>query len=185
MKPILLSFLATVALIVAGCSSTPTRVEGGPIRARTFNFVASGAKAVPSYADRREAIHTTIQEAITHNLSARGLARVPSGGDLTVAYLLIVGNNASTASLDDYFGYGRDSSALQEKATAAYSASKNPNFFQAGTLVVDLIDSRSFKLLSRGYTTRPVMANLTPEARADRIQEAVDEILSRLRVVKP
>ena len=64
-------------------------------------------------------------------------------------------------SINDYFGYAADADALQNKAQAAYTGSKNPNYFEAGTLVIDVIDSKTFKLLKRGYATRPILQNLT------------------------
>jgi hypothetical protein len=169
-------------LTLAGCSSTPAKVDSGTVHARTFNFVSRSGKPAPAYADNRQAIHSMIQGAIAKNLAGRGVSQVPSGGDVTVAYLIIAGNNASTTSINDYFGYGEDASALLDKAHTASTGSKNPNYFEAGTLVIDIIDSKSFKLLKRGYATRPVLRNLPDDARAARIQEVVDEILRDLRI---
>lgn len=182
MKLTSLLLLAAGALALAGCSSTSTKVDHGPISARTFSFVDPGAKPAPAYADNRQAVHTAIQEAVAKNLAARGVTKVAKGGDVTVGYLVIVGNNASTASISDYFGYGEDAAGLQDKAQSAYTKSKNPNYFEAGTLVIDVIDGKSFKLLKRGYATRPVLRNLSADARAERIQGAVDEILRDLQV---
>jgi len=176
-----LLLLTASALALAGCSSTPTTVDRGSIRARTFSFVSPGAKPSPAYADNRQAVHTVIQEAITKNLAARGVTRTATGGDVTVGYLVVVGNNASSKSISDYFGYGSDAAELHEKAQDAYSGSKNPNYFEAGTLVIDITDSKDFKLLKRGYATRQVLRNLPADARAARIQEVVDKILSDVR----
>lgn len=174
--------LAAGALALVGCSSTPTTVNRGPIRAQTFSFVNTGARPLPGYAEKRQPIHAAIQEAITKNLAARGVSKAAAAGDVTVGYLVIVGNNASTAAISDYFGYGDDAPGLQEKAQSAYNDSKNPNYFEAGTLVIDIIDSKSFKLLKRGYATRPVLRNLPADARAERLQDVVDEILRDLKV---
>ena len=72
--------------------------------------------------------------------------------------------------------------ALHNKAQGAYTRSKNPNYFEAGTLVIDIIDSKSFKLLKRNYATRPTLKNLPADAKAARIQEVVDEILGDVRI---
>lgn len=181
-KLISLFTLAALALALAACSSTSAKVDAGAIPARSFSFVSRGARPAPQYADGRQRVHAMIQEAITRNLASRGVGKVETGGDVTVGYLLIVGNNATTASINDYFGYGEDAAALQEKAHKAYSGSKNPNYFEAGTLVIDIVDAKSFKLLKRGYATRPVLRSLPDEARAARIQEVVDEILRDVRI---
>ena len=83
-----------VGLALAGCSSTPTRVDTGSIRAASFSFVANRAKATPGFADSREPLHAMIQDSISRNLAAKGLNKVASGGDLTVAY--ITGNGLKT-----------------------------------------------------------------------------------------
>jgi hypothetical protein len=182
MKLNLFLLLAAGAMTLAGCSSTPTKVDTGLIRARTFSFIDPGPKASPAYADNRQVIHAMIQDAITKNLATKGVTRVGSGGDVTVGYLVIAGNNATTTSINDYFGYGSDATGLLDKAHDAYTGSKNPNYFEAGTLVIDLTDSKSFKLLKRGYATRPILRDLPADARAARIQEVVDEILRNLRI---
>jgi hypothetical protein len=179
-KNILVLLTASIALL-AGCSSTPAKVNEGPIHARTFSFVTS-AKSSPAYADPRAAVHQMIHEAITKNLTARGLQKTDTPGDITVAYLVIVGDNASTELIDDYFGYGRDASVLHGKAQEAYTENKNPNYFQAGSLLIDLIDSKNFKLLKRGYASRPRLRNLPEDAKAARVQEAVDEILRDVQI---
>lgn len=173
--------LAAAVLLLAGCSSTPTKVDTGAIHARTFNFVNSRQQPEPGFADDREAVHQKIQAAITKSLAARGVTQVASGGDVTVGYLVILGNNATTESINTYFGYGRDASELHEKAHEAYTGNDNPNYFEAGTLLIDVIDSKSYKLLARNYATRPVIRNIDPEAQTERIQEVVDEILKKMK----
>ena len=184
MKFSLFAISGLTALLIAGCSSAPTKVDKGPIRASSFSFVAQAPRTDPSAADAWAPIHTMIQNAITKNLQSKGLARQPTGGDVTVAYLIVVGNNANTQPIDDYFGYGRDVSALEEKAQEGYNKSKNPNYFEAGTLLVDILDSKTFKVLKRGYVVRPLLSNPTAEAREARIQEAVDSVLGDVRIGK-
>ena len=71
---------------------------------------------------------------------------------------------------------------MHEKAQEAYVSNKNPNFFEAGTLLIDITDSKDFKLLKRGYATRPILRDISDNARAERIQGVVDEILADVRV---
>jgi len=179
------SFFLTLnlaALLVAGCSSTPTQVDHGTIHAASFSFIARAETPAPGFADDRAPVHALIHDSISRNLASKGLTRVASGGDLIVAYLVIVGNNANTELINTYFGYGRDTSALSDKAQAAYNNSKNPNYFEAGTLLVDLIDAKTYKLLKRSYVVRPLLRNASAEVRAQRIQEAVDAVLKDVRI---
>lgn len=170
------------ALAISGCSSTPTKVDTGAIHARTFNFVERGSKPAPGFIENKEAVHAMIQKAITNNLAARGVTRVNTGGDVTVPYLVITGDNVSTTAIRDYFGYGDDLGDLHDRAQDAYTGTKNPNHFEAGTLLIDIVDGKNFKLLKRGYATRPILRHLSEGARAARIQEVVDEILRDVRI---
>ena len=184
MKQILNCLLAAGILVLAGCSSTPVRVNSGAIRATTFSYV-TGRPMPPDYAEKRAQIHRLIQSAITTNLTAKGLSRVPAGGDVYVAYLLILGDNVSTTDVDDYFGYGRNADALLDKAHEKGAIeSKNPNYFLAGTLVVDLIDAKNYKLLYRNYVVRQVLRNVPEDVRAERVQAAVDQALANLRIAR-
>ena len=181
MKFAALFALLAVTLLFAGCG-TPTKVDKGPIKANSFSFVNTANRPQPAYADQRAEVHKLIQEAITANLARFNVPPVATGGDITVAYLVIVGNNATTSSINDYFGYGRDASAISEIAHERYTQNNNPNYFEAGTIVIDIIDSRTNKLLKRGYASRPLLANPTTEARTARIQQAVDEAMEGLSI---
>ena len=47
MKPTLLAALTAIALVFGACSSTPTKVDHGTIRAVTYSYVNSAGKAAP------------------------------------------------------------------------------------------------------------------------------------------
>lgn len=126
-----------------------------------------------------------IQEAITRNLAAKGVSSVPSGGDITVAYLVIAGNNVSTTSLNDYFGYGTDATELVDKVHKEQSIKGgNRNYFEAGTLVIDLINSQTSKVLKRASVQSSILRNLPPDVRQARLQSLADQALSDLHISK-
>src|ERR1039457_2589127 len=157
MKTTTYSILLAAALTAAGCSSVKTHVDTGPITARTFSFLNSGPKEPPAFANKRAEVHTMIQEAITKNLAAKGVSRVPSGGDVTVAYLVIAGNNATTTSLNDYFGYTDDATKLVDKVhTDQAIKSEDRNYFEEATLVIDIISPQTMKLLKRTTVKSPI-----------------------------
>jgi hypothetical protein len=171
------------ALVLAGCSTTaPTRVDTGPIRAGTFDFVAVSPKAA-EFDDDSASTHALIQAAITDVLADKGLARQEGGGDVKVAYLVIVGNNVTTTSINDYFGYGREDADLAEQAHKASAVNnKNPDYYEAGALVIDVVDAKDFKLLRRDYVVRPLFRNTPPDVREAKIRDAVAEAIEGLRI---
>jgi hypothetical protein len=171
------------ALALAGCSSVKTHVDTGPIHARTFSFINTGARPLPTYAENRKLIHQNVQEAIAKNLTAKGLTQVPQGGDITVAYLVIAGNNATTTSLNDYFGYTADADALVNQAHKSGAVKSNERgYFEAGTLVIDILDPQTSKLLKRGTVQAQILRELPMDEREARLQSFVDQALSDLKI---
>jgi hypothetical protein len=169
-------------LLLAGaltaCSSVKSHVDQGTVKARTFSFLNTGSKQAPDYADQSAQAHAMVQQALIKNLAARGISHVPSGGEITVAYLIVVGNNSTTTSLNSYFGYTQDSDALVQKVHAEQtSADKNRGYFEAGTLVIDIVDPGTSKLLQRRSIQAQVLRNLPMEQRSERVQAIVDQAL--------
>lgn len=182
MKKIFVAMIAAGVLALAGCS-TPTHVKSGPIHATTFDFVQGPTKKPTKLFENEKTVHEAIQQAITANLAQKGVARAEGGGDIKVAYLIIVGNNVSTMAINDYFGYNRDDADLMDKAHKAYTMDrKNPDYFEAGTLLIDVLDAQTFKLLMRNYVVRPIDRDAPADVRAQRIQAAVDEALAGLQL---
>lgn len=183
MKTSFILMLGAAVLLLAGCG-TPTKVASGSVAASTFSFVVPPPKGQFDPPDRLAPVHAMIQDSITRNLASKGVTRSASGGDVTVAYLIIVGNDVSTQAINTYFGDSRDFSKLQDKAQTAYTSSRNRNYFEAGTLLVDILDGKTWKLLKRSYVVRPLLRNPSPEARAEHIQEAVDAVLADLKITR-
>lgn len=177
-------FAVCLLALAAACSpKVQTRVDTGPIRARTFAFVARDRPA-PRSPDDIERVHAVIQEAITINLAGKGVTRVTSSPDVLVAYLLVIGDQNNTRSVDTYFGRGRPSGELLNKAFEAYGRRDSPTNLEAGTLLIDVLDGRNAALLWRSHVTRTILQNPSPELRAANIQGAVDEALRGLRITQ-
>jgi len=171
--------LAAGVLLIAGCSST--RIDSGRITAHTFSFINPG-KPLSAFPEDQQRVHALVQDAITQNLAGRGITRVESGGDVTVAYLVIAGNNTMTTSLNDYFGIREDTEKLTDKAQEKYTDNRNPNSFAAGTLVIDIIDPKSsWKVLYRDYATRALLRDVSPDAKAERMRQVVEQILGKAK----
>jgi Domain of unknown function (DUF4136) len=178
--------LLAVLLALTGCSTSPEqeKVSTGSIQARTFSFINPGSRPAPEGTDNRESAHRMIQGAIAQNLAGKGMTKTSAGGDVTVAYLVIVGTHTSTEAVSDYFGYSEDADKLHMKAHDAYTGNANRSYFEAGTLVIDVLDGKTNKLLKRNFATRPRLRNLPAEERSAGIQEVVDSILQDLRITQ-
>jgi len=167
-----------LATALAACSSVKNHVDKGPVKAHTFSFLNTGSRQLPTYAEESAQAHAMVQQAITKNLAAKGIAHVPSGGDITVAYLIVVGNNSTTTSLNGYFGYTQDSEALVQKVHSQQTGGdKARGYAEAGTLVIDIANPATSKLLQRRSIQAQVLRNLPLETRTERAQAIVDQAL--------
>ena len=124
-----------------------------------------------------------IQEAIAESLAKKGLTKVDADADLAVLYMVIISDGTSTKSINDYFGYSDSANALLDKAHQAFAIDKrNRTPYDAGTLVVDIVDQQKEKILWRNFVWRPMLKGLSTERRQARLQEAVDELFKNLHV---
>jgi hypothetical protein len=69
-----------------------------------------------------------------------------------------------------------------DKVHSAQATGKSRDYFEQGTLFIDFVDPRDNKLLKRSRVERPVLRNVTPEVRSEKIREAVDEALRDVRL---
>ena len=82
------------------------------------------------------------------------------------------------------FAPGHPFISASSVSSAASCSILYPTPYPAGTLVIDLVDSKTWEILKRNNVCRPVMRQLPTEERVARLQEAVDEALKGLRVAK-
>jgi hypothetical protein len=176
--------LGAALLAGTGCSSVTTNVNEGTVHARTYSFLDTGKRQAPNYAETSQQAYEMVKQALMNNLAAKGLTYTASGGDVTAAYLIIVGNNASTTSLNDYFGYTSDSAALANKVHKEQTGGANRDYIESGTLVIDLLDPKNSKLLQRRSITAKLLRNLPMESRTARLQAVVDQALNDVRIAQ-
>jgi hypothetical protein len=181
----LLALWAAGAMTLGGCATEPTRFSTGPVAARTFNFVRLEEEKKVSYANNSAQVHALIQGAIEGSLLSKGLARVETNGDVAVLYLIIISDGTSTETINDYFGYSDASYELQDKAHQVFAIEKrNRTAFNAGTLVIEIVNVRQRRVLWRNFVYRPILKDLPIEQRQVRLQQAVDEVFKELRITK-
>lgn len=124
-------------------------------------------------------VHGMIQNSLSRQFAAKGLAYGKNGADLVVAYMVIYQEPGMTATYDDFFGYGRNP---DEIAAVAHNrgavSSGRPDFFQQAGIVVDVVDSRTNKLVYRGFAKGDVIKGASTGTRASRIDAAVAQALA-------
>ncbi|MEM1084170.1 MAG: DUF4136 domain-containing protein [Verrucomicrobiota bacterium] len=175
---ILRILIAALAAAAISCSSVemPKGTSKGYTSARlvTTDRTPQSDPEVPNLISG----HKMIQKSLGSNFRANNFTVTKGTADLIVAYLVLVQNNYSTLALDDYFGYGRDSQAIVDKAqTLGVVENERPDAFKSGTIVVDVIDARTNKLVYRGHATRDIYDGSSSQRQA-MINEIVTEALN-------
>lgn len=174
-----ISLFLTVILAATFCGCSSVDMPKGKNKGyESARFVRIRPNPSQTFAEGSDQVNNMIQSAISSEFTRNGLAVGPDNAELIIAYLLIIQNNATTTSINDYFGYGRSSSEILEAAhNKGVLSGKNPDYFEAGAIVIDILDAKSNKLIYRNYAKRDVIQNLSDAERQTRINDAVAEAL--------
>lgn len=173
--------LVGVAGVLASCSSSKVAMPKGS--SKGFHSVRL-VRTTPSTDTRnfdadRKKVNDVIQKAMAAEFTAKGIAVNDGQADLIAAYLIVLQNNAATTTINDYFGSGRNADAIAMAAHEAWVNKGNRvDSFEAGTLVVDLIDAKTNKLVYRNYSRRDIHDNLPESQRRQRVNQMVAEALA-------
>ena len=121
--------------------------------------------------DRNPFFKDHFEGAVERQMAARGFERAASGvPDVLIHYHASVTQRLDVNRVDREFGYCYDESC-QAKVIE----------YEAGTLVLDIVDSRTNRLIWRGWAQANVKALLDNEDEvARRVNEAVKRMLERL-----
>ena len=173
-------FLAALMLGISSCSTPQVKTPKGTSKGYSSARLVSTTPGVQSDAiEDSPEVHTIIQSAIRSNFAAKGMAFGGSSADLIVSYLLISQNPASTSMNQDYFGGGRDTTAIMEEAhKRGVIENKRPDDFEAEAIVIDILDAKTNELIYRDFATRDILENASDAVRASRINGAVAEALN-------
>lgn len=165
------------AVVVAACAATmnvSSYVQRGLdfTQYRTYDW--SPADALPTgdpRFDKDPFFQDHMQGAVERHLVTRGYQRVASGTpDLLIHYHASITQRIDVNRSDREHGYCYDESCSVRVVD-----------FEAGTLVVDLIDARTNRLVWRGWAQESLGDMLdNPDHMARRIEEAVSRILAQL-----
>ena len=171
-----LILLATTGLALAGCATmnVSSHVREGVefTQYRTYDW--GPADALPTgdaRLDRDPFFLDHMEGAVERGLAIRGIARVSEGTpDLLVHYHASIAHRIDINRIDQERGYCYDDDCRVRTVEA-----------EAGTLVIDVIDARTNRLVWRGWARHSVADMLRDRDRMEeRINEAVTRMLDQL-----
>ena len=166
-----LAFLALVAMAAAACATAmnvSSHVDRGADFTRYQTFDWGPADALPTGDPRLDAnpfFKDHLQGEVEKQLAGRGFTLAKAGSaDLLIHYHAHISERIDVGSVDKSYGYGgqvRD--------------------YEAGTIVIDVVDAKTNKVVWRGWAQDAVKGMLENEDTiAAKIDEAVTRMLARL-----
>jgi len=170
------AFILACASALPACASTMT-VSSHVDRAANFaqyrTYLWGPADALPTgdpRLDKDPFFKDHFEGAVTKELARKGLSLSESGtADLLIHYHANVTERLNIAGVDRRYG-----SCLDEDCRAQITE------YEAGTLVLDVVDARTNRLIWRGWAQSSVKEMLESRDTMDRqISEAVRRMLAR------
>lgn len=174
-RPHALGVLAISALMMAGCATlnVSSHVQRGLAFAQYRTYDWGPADALPTgdpRLDHNPFFLDHLEGALEKEMALKGYQRSsPETADLLIHYHANVSQRIDVNRVDRAFGYCRDQAC--EALVFDY---------EAGTLVIDIVDARSNTLIWRGWAQHSVNGMLKNErSMAKTMNEAVKRMLAR------
>jgi hypothetical protein len=182
---------AVLVLGLAACAGAPTRTHTNydPTSVREVgSFHTYAWLPVPEGADPRiynPTFQARVQQAVDRKLRARGYQKVDQDPDFKVGWHGALEDKVGADVIDPVYGYTWDpwfdpffgpvafgGGGVPEEETAARE-------YEQGTLILDVVDARSNKLVWRG-TAQAALSESMEEGKSQKlIDSAVDELLKK------
>jgi hypothetical protein len=172
------SAVIVAGLFSAGCATmnVSSHVEHAVEFTQYHTYDWGPADALPTgdpRLDKNPFFKDHVEGAVNRRLAARGVtlstADIP---DLLIHYHANISTRIDVNRADLEFGYCYDENCRARVVE-----------FEAGTLVLDVIDTRANKVIWRGWAQHSVADMLdNPDRMAQRIEEAVGRMLDRLPI---
>jgi hypothetical protein len=181
------SILCSIWLTVsfAGCVTTfETGSQLAPganfARRSTFRFVPDksqvAAEAVASGPDWRALISQDILSA----LNVKGYRFFPNRQtDLLVAFHIVLVENESVTTLDNYLGYPLTAGQSAQADLSKFQDPNHPGEASKGTLIIDFIDPKKKVLLWRGWAKTHVDLKQSGEKLQALAKDAVNQVFAK------
>jgi len=120
-------------------------------------------------------VQQTIIDSIDQAMTAKGLTKVPDGGDVTVVYF-------AAASADIQIGYPSWSNAMGTALPTGIAVGAQSWPVHKGTLVVDLVDGKTKNSVWRGTATQTLKEGPTGNAAKDakRVEQPIRKSVEKM-----
>ena len=129
-----------------------------------------------------EIVDRRIRNAITDRLVTQQFTRVePDSADFLVSYNVAVEQRVENRNVSGGVSIGRStrSSSLNRSASIGLSTGSRPRVYERGTMLIDIHDVASDKLVWRGVSAQALPDLSDPQSLTERINLTVEAILDQ------
>jgi hypothetical protein len=142
---------------------------------RTWNWMPNQGST--ANAANNQIVDQRVRFAIEQEMTAKGYQRATSNPDFYVGYQVLLDQETSYQTVNDYWGSGWNYGwygAPMTSTSRTYEQS-----WTVGTLLVDFFDADERRLVWRGTAEGTVDPDRSPEERQERINDAVSQLLGQ------
>jgi hypothetical protein len=180
---------ALLVLGVSSCTSIKTNTNYDPSAVqtlgsyRTYSWLPLKEGADPSVYN--PIIQARVQQAVDHQLQARGYQKVEPGqkADFELGWHGAINHKVDVDYINSYYGYGWDPWYDPFYSPVAYGGAgvTHPvvREYRQGTLILDVVDTATNKLVWRGTAQAELSENADAKKSQKLINAAVEKMLEK------
>jgi len=178
------AFIGFLAVLVAGCSSSPrvtTDYQAGYDFAALKSFTISEVKQ-----DTKDNLlispftFSHIENVIAQELGQRYASVAAGSQDFTVNFHVVIEEKLDPGTYDRIYGYGYYGRGYRYYPSPLfYGSTGAPRVYNQGSLIVDLVDAKTEKPIWRGVSEKRLRQGLTPQEQREVLTNAVREVLAK------
>ena len=175
-------------LAVSGCSSMTVNSDYDPAQSfrglKTYAWIPGGRKPTGDpRIDNNTLLDSRVRRAVDSELAANGFNKVSGGKpDFWVVYHVTLDKKSDVTLLNSYYGYGPGWGHSYGHRYRPYGwagpAETYVYQYDEGTLILDIIEPETRKLMWRGHATDEVQFSDSLGKKEAHINEAVRRILA-------
>lgn len=169
--------LLTLTLVACAGIETSTNYDPNAVATlsqyRTYSWLPE--KAGQNTRVYNDVVEARVKQAVNDYLQARGYQLVEQNPDFKVGWHGAIDQKLDVGTMDTYYGYGWGPWYSPYYAGAAPQTYVRE--YEEGTLILDVVDATSNKLVWRGTAQAELSSSSSAEKRQERLNEAVDKIL--------
>ncbi len=162
-----------LSLLLVGCASMAIQADQDPrVSFESYRTYAwSPTQRTQGNVRITPALATQIRDDIDRHLTDKGYVRADAGADFSVTYLVTIEGETIVQTMSWYSG-----SNYKESYASPWPAERG---YEEGTLIIDVLEGESERLIWRGTATAEVRQRTNPEDRSKRVAEAVRKVFER------